>query len=338
MNTNCNAASKAKAGCRRIAVLIAVLVPGLGCWAGEGAPGSPFAAVSDPSGCRIERITVAEHEQYQVQGASASGELLLMTTRRAGAEEDDQVLQVSEMDLSTGAQRELPTTLTNSGPYSPDGRYNVIAQVSDDGKTDIYEYERTSATLRPIAAHPAWDWLPSYSPDGRMIVFNSYRVDGQSDVHLYDRSSGELRRLTVDPGYDAHAQFSSDGQRIVFHRQQGSLSDGGAIFNLYVHDLSSGQERQLTDGAHESSYPAWAPDGRHLVYSSDADGKPGKHNLYILNPKGETVGRLTEGDWKDSYAYWTQDGRHIYFNSDREGVGKIYRIPMNGLACVRLDD
>jgi len=296
---------------------------------------SPFSRLVDPTGCVIEQITTANYDEYQVKSASGDGKLLLMAGRLEGAAEND--AQVYEMDLVTGDKTDLSHTFSNSGPYSPDGKFIVVAQPTDNGKTDIFEYERATGELHPVASHEDWDWLPSYSPDGRFIVFNSYRVEGQSDIHLFEKSTGTLRRLTEDPRYDAHAQFSPDGKRILYHRQQGTREEGGYIFDLFVYDMDSGQKTQLTNGDYEESYAAWAPDGRHIVYSSDIGGKHGKHNLYVLAPNGETTTRLTDGDWKDSYAFWSPDGKFVYFNSDRAGATNIYRMLMDGVECVRED-
>ena len=296
---------------------------------------SPFARLTDPGGCVIEQITTADHDEYHVQGASADGLLLAMAARFPGAGDDESVYQVFEMDLATGEKTDLSGVLANSGPYSPDGRFIVVAQETDDGKTDIFEYERATGELRAVAPHEEWDWLPSYSPDGRFIVFNSYRVDGQSDIHLFEKSTGELRRLTDDPGYDAHAQFSGDGKRILYHHQRGTRDEGGYIFDLMVHDMETAEKTRLTDGDYEESYPAWAPDGRHIVYSSDVAGEHGKHNLYVLGPDGKTMARLTEGDWSDSYAFWSADGQYVYFTSDRAGATNVYRVLMDGVDCAR---
>jgi len=100
---------------------------------------SPFARLADPGGCVIEQITTADHDEYHVQGASADGKLLSMTASLEGAAENDSVYQVYEMDLATGEKMELSHTLKNSGPFSPDGKFNVVAQATDNGKTDIFE-------------------------------------------------------------------------------------------------------------------------------------------------------------------------------------------------------
>ena len=295
---------------------------------------SPFTRLTDPSGCLIEQITTGDADHYQVQGVSTDGRTLLMATRQKGAENLDS--RGFEMDLSTGEKTDLSSVFTNSGTYSPDGKHIVVAQESDNGKTDIYEYERATGKLQPVASHEDWDWLPSYSPDGRFILFNSYRVDGQSDIHLFEKSTKTLRRLTEFPGYDAHGQYSPDGERIIFNRQQGTRDDGGYIFDVIMLDINTGQETQLTQGEYEEGYPAWAPDAQHIVYSSDADGQSGKLNLYILGLDSDGVSRMTQGDWKDSYAFWTRDGEFIYFNSDRSGATNIYRLLMNGSDCARV--
>lgn len=296
---------------------------------------SPFARLVDPGGCVIEQITAADYDEYQVQGASADGRLLAMAGRREVKDDGDTTYEAYEIDLATGDKTDLSHALTNSGSYSPDGNYIVVAQETGDGKTDIFEFERATGELNAVAAHEEWDWLPSYSPDGRFIAFNSYRADGQSDVYVFERSTGELTRVTDYPDYDAHAQFSPDGKKLLFHRQHGTRDEGGYIFDLVVYDMESGHETRLTDGPFEESYPAWAPDGRHIVFSSDVDGDHGKLNLYVLAPNGETMARLTLGDWTDRYAFWSRDGKYIYFNSDRTGASNIFRVLMDGVDCVR---
>ena len=151
---------------------------------------SPFSMLTDPGGCVIEQITTADHDEYQVQGASADGNWLSMAASLEGAAENDTVYHAYEIDLATGEKTDLSHVLQNSGPYSPDGRFIVVAQATDNGKTDIFEYERATGEQHPVASHEEWDWLPSYSPDGRFIVFNSYRVEGQSDIHVFEKSTG----------------------------------------------------------------------------------------------------------------------------------------------------
>ena len=289
-------------------------------------------------GCKVEQLTSAETAEYQVQGASRDGHWLAYTREHGKDEEGSPNRTVYLLNLDSGKSEALEEVMTNSGAFSPDGRYQLSAIEVENGRTDIYEYELKTGRARPIAPHEQWDWLPSYSPDGSAIVFNSYRIGGQSEMYIHDRETGVLERLTHDPRYDAHGEFSPDGSKILFHRMIAEHEAGGYDFELFVYDLETGQETQLTTGSpHEESYASWAPDGDHVVFSSDQDGKPEKHNLYVLGPNGEITARLTRGDWKDSYAFWSRDGQYIYFNSERDGPSNVYRIPMDGLGCIKGD-
>ena len=296
---------------------------------------SPFTAGTGGMGCRIEQLTNSGHPEYQVQGVSRDSKWLAYSEQAEQSGDDGQNRTVYLLDLQSGQKKKVNDLVTNSGAFSPDGRFMVSAFGVESERTDIYEIDLETQSLNLIAPHDHWDWLPSYSPDGTAILFNSYRIDGQSEIFLYDRNSGDLKRMTNHPAYDAHGEYSPDGTKILFHRQVAKREEGGFDFELFVIDVESGEERQITSGSpFEESYASWAPDSKHIVFSSDRNGKPEKHNLYILGPDSNIVSRLTRGDWKDSYAFWSRDGSHIYFNSDRDGTSNVYRIPMDGLNCI----
>ena len=294
-----------------------------------------YPTLADPAGCLVEQITSETYDEYQVQGVSRDGRLLSFSTNRGEDAEGNMLLEVYTLDLVTGTRTPLPESINNSGNFSPDGEYLVVAAYDDNGRTEILELHLKSGNITAIAPHEQWDWLPSYSADGRFIVFNSERHEDQADIFLYERATKKLQRLTHYTGYDAHAQFSPDGKRILFHRMNSKREDGGYDFDLYVYERQSATLTRLTDGPYEESYAAFAPDGRYIVFSSDFEEAPEKHNLYIRAPDGGYTA-LTNGDWKDSYAYWTPDGKYIYFNSDRLGITNIYRIPMQGISCTRM--
>lgn len=297
--------------------------------------GIEYSQTVDPAGCIVEQITNEDFDQYQVQGVSRDGRYLAHTWNRGEDSQGRLQRRVYILDLHTGSKTALEEAINNSGAFSPDSRYMVVAADDEHGKTEIIEVDIEAGTTTVISSQPeAWDWLPSYSPDGEHIVFNSSRIDDQMDVFVYERKSGSLRRLTTFDGYDAHAQFSPDGRRVMFHRMQSRREGGGYDFDIYIVDLATGAETRLTDSPYEESYAAFAPDGLHMVLSSDFEEAPEKHNLYVRAPDGSLT-TLTDGDWVDRYAYWTPDGRYIYFNSDRGGIADVYRMPMQGTDCVR---
>ena len=297
---------------------------------------APYPQRTGGMGCVVEQLTDSELDEYQNRGVSQDGRFLAYVLREGFDENGVPIATVFVRDLQSGENQPIEADIDNSGAFSPDGRSMAIASHVDNGRTDILLLDLDTQGVTPIAPHEQWDWLPTFSPDGSTIVFNSYRVDGQADIFTYDLSSGALARHTDDPRYDAHGEFSPDGSKILFNRMIAEKPEGGYDFEMFVIDLDSGTETQISAGTpFEESYGSWAPDSAHVVFSSDQDGKPEKHNLYVLGPDGHIVARLTRGDWKDSYAYWSRDGAYIYFNSDRDGPDNIYRIPMNGLNCVR---
>ena len=289
---------------------------------------------TDPGVCVVEQIPVTGYDEYHGHGLSRDGRLWSMSAKRGEDAEGKPIQDIFILNLVTGEQSPLPERINNTGHFSPDGEYLVVAAYDETGRTEILELHLATGDISIIAPHEQWDWLPSYSADGRYIVFNSRRHKDQDDIFVYERATATLQRVTDYDGYDAHAKFSSDDRKILFHRMNGKRDEGGYDFDLYLYDRQSETETRLTDSPFEESYPDFAPDGRHIVFSSDVGNAPEKHNLYVRAPDGE-IARLTDGDWKDSYAVWSADGRYIYFNSDRSSVTRAYRIPMQGYSCTR---
>jgi Tol biopolymer transport system component len=299
---------------------------------------SLFTARTGGTGCIVEELSGSDDARFHVQGVSRDGKWLSYTEEYGQADDGKPIRTIFLLNLDSGHKKAMHDTITNSGAFSPDGHHLVAAFEVESDRTDIWEINLETQELIPIAQHEQWDWLPSYSPDGSSIVFNSWRIDDQSEIYSYDRASGELTRMTNNPRYDAHGEYSPDGTKILFHRMVEQKDQGGYDFELFVIDVETGEEKQITPGSpFEESYASWAPDSKHVVFSSDHDGKPEKHNLYILGPDGEIVSRLTRGDWKDSYAYWSRDGKYIYFTSERGGKPNVYRVPMVGLNCKKAD-
>jgi Tol biopolymer transport system component len=292
-----------------------------------------FEVITGRFGCRIERLTTSTRGEYQFQGVSRDGEWLLYGWTD-GEDADGNPVQGSErMNLVTGQIVPLPPELDNGGTFSADGATVVGVRYVAGGPPDLYVLDLASGQWHELLPDPAADFLASFSADGTGILFNSSR-NGNSDVYLYERAAGTLRQLTDYEGYDAHAELSPDGRRILFHRMVSDRVEGRYDFDLYAYELETGEETRLTWSPFEESYGSWAPDSRTLVFSSDFEGQPEEHSLYVRHPDGSTS-RLTGAEgWKDSYSYWTRDGRYIYFNSTRGGNADVYRIAMNGTGCV----
>ncbi len=279
----------------------------------------------DPGGCLVEHVAVdPDRGQFHYDGLSPDGSTLAVGWNRNGEESGLYLL-----DLGTGARTDIPN-LNNGAVFSPDGINILNVLPTENGKTDIVEYDLATGEMTFVAPHDEWEWLASYSSDGELILFNSYRT-GASDIYSYRKSDGELKQWTDFEGYEAHAQFSPDDSKILFNRQ-----DDGEDFNLYVIETETGDISQLTDDPTEEGYASWSPDGDTIVFVSDRNQASGEPDIYLMNAKGEDVRRITNHAAKDGYPFFSPDGKYIYFNSYRSEPKGLYRIELDSnLNCVK---
>ncbi|MBT8471851.1 MAG: PD40 domain-containing protein [Marinicaulis sp.] len=284
-----------------------------------------YATSFDPGGCLVEHIAVdTSRGQFHFDGLSPDGSKLAVGWDRNGEQSGLYLL-----DLYSGARTEIPN-LNNGAVFSPDGNKLLNIFPTENGRTDIVEYDLATGEMTTIAPHDNWEWLASYSSDGELILFNSYRT-GASDIYTYRQSDGALKRWTDFEGYEAHAQFSPNDSKILFNRQ-----DDGEDYNLYVIDTETGNISQLTDEATEEGYASWSPDGDTVVFASDHLQATGETDLYLINSDGENVRRITDHPAKDEYPFFSPDGRYIYFNSYRSDPKGLYRIELDSdLNCVK---
>ncbi|WDI30753.1 hypothetical protein PUV54_12395 [Hyphococcus flavus] len=284
-----------------------------------------YETSTDPGGCLIEHVAVdPDRQQFHFDGLSPDGAKLAIGWNRNGEESGLYLL-----DLITGARTEIPN-LNNGAVFSPDGNRLLNIAPTENGRTDIVEYDLATGEMTTIAPHDDWEWLASYSSDGERILFNSYRT-GASDIYTYRKSDGQLKRWTDFDGYEAHGQFSPDDSKILFNRQ-----DEGEDYNIYVIDANTGDISQLTDEATEEGYASWSPEGDTIVFASDRSQASGEPDLYLMSANGENVRRITDHPAKDEYPFFSPDGKYIYFNSYRSEPKGIYRIELDGdLNCVK---
>lgn len=287
-------------------------------------PKLSFETSIDPGGCLVEHVAAdPELDQFHYDGLSADGNKLAVGWRR-GKDESGLYL----LDLTTGERTDIPR-LNNGAVFSPDGTKILNILPTENGKTDVVEYDLATGEMRSVAPHDEWEWLASYSSDGKTILFNSYRT-GASDIYTYRKSDGQLKRWTDFDGYEAHAQFSPGDSKILFNRQE-----SGSDFNVYVIDVKTGEISQLTSDVSEEGYASWSPDGRTIVFSSDRERDSGETDLFFMNSDGEDIRRITDDPTKDSYPFFSPDGKYVYFNSDRKPKG-LYRIEFDeNLECVK---
>src|SRR5262245_37054289 len=99
-----------------------------------------FQASTDPTGCRVERLTPGDARSYhQFHGLSPDGRKLAVGWETIAP--DPVTRGAFLIDLHTGAHEDLPA-LNNAASFSPDGRKVVsgLQTGSPALRTEIVEY------------------------------------------------------------------------------------------------------------------------------------------------------------------------------------------------------
>jgi Tol biopolymer transport system component len=124
--------------------------------------------------------------------------------------------------------------------FARDGR-RVFFTANQNGKFDIFEYQRDTKKIRNLTGDDYFNKNPKVSPDGKELLYSSSR-DGFFKIFSMDLSTGKKTQLTSGLGNDIQANYSQDMQNIYFSSDR--YDDIYNIFSLNVH---SGLMKQYTD-------------------------------------------------------------------------------------------
>ena len=184
---------------------------------------------------------------------------------------------------------------------------------------------------RPLAFSPA------LSPDGKKIVAIS--VDRKKltlDIMTFDAETGELIKnltsggkgyeyiigqgLTVGTKSGRDVSWSPDGKYIAFFGRTGPTR------TLFVLDSETGDvayKRKL-ETLDQGMSPDVGPDGR-LVFAAHSDGV---RDIFIWDPKDDSLMNVTQDEVYDYAPVWSPDGRSIVFISHILGHNKIFMVDL----------
>lgn len=219
------------------------------------------------------------------------------------------------------------------------GRYNLLPQVSPDGKiwgwltsdkdddsrTDLLfgSFDQATKLKRIPYAHSSF----CFSSDSKEIFYIKSRSPNRNgsfynDIYSYNLDSGREKRLTKDARvYSVSA--SPDGKGIACVRYSNS------VFSLDMFDLSSGEFRNISPGIsgepfmHLSFNPS---DPLMLAVSKIVNGKS---RIFRMNLGNSEFSAVTPGTAQEEAPHWAEDGR-IYFSADFDGTFQIYSVLPDG--------
>ena len=215
---------------------------------------------------------------------------------------------------------------------SPDGRYvafhstaNNLVSGGDNGFSDVYVYDRLSATLQRVSRGydgslpdaPSFNAVVS-NPDHnghRYVAFESEAENlvqgddnGFSDIFLYNLNTGTTRRVNVTDdaaqavgGHSRNPVISADGRHVAFESRATNLGSSEQRWDVFVHDRDANHSGSFDESGSTRTV--------QLSVGFDADG-----NAFPADG--------------DSYSpSITDDGRFIAFVSE---AANLYNHPATG--------
>ena len=134
----------------------------------------------------------------------------------------------------------------------------------------------------------------------------------------------------------ASTTFSPDGRTIAFESWLPTSDGSGRNTVLYLVGRDGTDIRRLVPAAFSPKHVAWSPDGRWLAFE-DVDPTTKTSDLYLTDPRGETVRRLTSGGMADGTPRWAYQSDRIAFAGNWAFPG-AWVVPVNGGEASRVFD
>jgi len=203
----------------------------------------------------------------------------------------------------------------NDHGLSPDGKWLVISDQSQERRSIIYTLPATGGTPQRITKLGPSYWH-GWSPDGKTLAFCGER-NGEFDIYTIPAAGGEETRLTTAKGLDDGPDYSADGRFIYFN------SERSGAMQVWRMGTDGSHQEQVTSDEFNNWFPHPSPDGKWLVflsYEKDVQGHPQNKDVTLrLMPLGggsiEVLAKLFGGQGTINVPSWSPDSRRIAFVS-----------------------
>jgi Tol biopolymer transport system component len=177
-------------------------------------------------------------------------------------------------DLQTGGVQALDFVHDTSYFWSPDGRYLLYSEDSDDYdiRVMVYNFESAENTILATFSREnqgIYYYLAGWSPDSRKVAYVA-EIEGQYDLFVVDVETLTIQQLTDDSETEVHVAWSPvDNQLLVTTNPEPDpfIVHPFSAQKLYLMD-ENGEGRLLAEFDNLNQL-SWSPDGQQIAFSDD---------------------------------------------------------------------
>ena len=216
--------------------------------------------------------------------------------------------------------REEPLSAAGPRPYaaarlSPNG--TQVALDVRDQRSDIWIWDLSRETMRPLTNSPGGDSSPVWMPDGERIVWASARENDTGNLYWQAADgTGAAERLTTNKGVQFPTSVSPDGNRLILF---GNGPSEGRSFGISLVTLSGPLPRlagiqlepeSLLDSSADQQDGEISPNGQWIAYQSNESGR---FEVYVRPFPHVDAGRVPISPRGGTRPAWARNGRELFY-------------------------
>jgi serine/threonine protein kinase/Tol biopolymer transport system component len=194
---------------------------------------------------------------------------------------------------------------------------SLLLSRTNEGVTNIWEYNLSDGGLRQITFGAGPDLSPMPDPTGNRIYFVNGKRSGALAVYRNSKKQS-VDLITEDA---TQPVLSSDGRRLAYVTLSTSKQQ-----ELWVSGIDGKNRVRLTNGVDLGTL-SFSPDGSQFAF---ADVEAGTQRVYIAKTDGKSVRQV---QWPGDAAYWatwSPDGRSFYLSGNEKDSTKASTWRMSG--------